>query len=151
MNAETATADDLLGLDVIDAQGNYLGIVDKVFIDPIHIELTGISVDKGFLNKGLAIGKSYIKRITKVAIFLSVTPAVTIKGMQVFSSDAKNIGVVQEVILEQDKNRIRSILVKTRRGTHTIQPKQIATIGMNVLLNQPESAVINITQNSSNL
>ena len=57
---EAVTSDDILGKDVIDADGKFIGVTEKVFIHPNNLDFIGIEVDKGFLRKGLSIGKDYI-------------------------------------------------------------------------------------------
>ena len=42
------TSDDLLGKDVIDLGGKFIGISEKVLIDPDSLDFIGIGVDKGF-------------------------------------------------------------------------------------------------------
>ncbi|NOZ81400.1 MAG: PRC-barrel domain containing protein [DPANN group archaeon] len=132
----TITSDDVLGKDVIDPDGAFLGIIEKLHIDPRTLEIVGITIDKGFLKKGLFIGRGYIQKITKFAVFLSIRPAYDVKGMAVFDTQGKKVGTVREVILVGQQNRIRSLIVQSRiLRKHFIVPRDfIDTISRSVFL-----------------
>ena len=53
--SETITSDDILGKEVIDAEGGFVGVVENVIIDPENVEIIGISIDNGLLKKGLLV------------------------------------------------------------------------------------------------
>ncbi|MCA9485684.1 MAG: PRC-barrel domain-containing protein [Nanoarchaeota archaeon] len=137
-NLENAiTSDDILGKDVVDVGGNFIGVVDKVLIDPKKLDLIGIEVDKGFLKKGLSIGKGYIKRVTDKVVFLNIKVAFEIKGMLVFDNLGAKIGSVSEVKLVGNRNKIGRLFVRQGIGKELIeiQAELIETIGHNVMLN----------------
>src|SRR3989344_8029989 len=94
------TTDDMLGKEVIDTAGAFLGVVDKVFIDPKKVSIMGISIDKGFLKKGFHLGKEYIREITPHAVFLNIRPSLTLKGLWVFDVQGRKLGKVIEVSTE---------------------------------------------------
>jgi len=129
------TSDDILGKNVIDPDGNFIGVAEKILVDSLTIEIQGIAIDKGFLSRGLVIGKEYIERVTPHAIFLKEVSVVTFRGMQVFDSFGKLVGVVTSVTLIDGKNIIESLSVKTKKTTLTIPQSQINLIGKNVILN----------------
>lgn len=128
------TSDDVLGKEVIDAKGEFLGVVESLFIDPETVEVAGIAIDKGLLKKGLIIGKSYIKNIAPHAVFLNIQPAYNLKGMIVFDSEGKKIGAVREVQIHGTKNEIENLVVKSSLGEITIPAEYIKHIGDNVFL-----------------
>lgn len=107
------TSDDLLGKDVIDSEGKFIGVSEKVLIDSEDLELIGIEIDKGFFKKGYSLGKEYVSRVTPFAIFLSIQIAYDLKGKIVFDKNGKEIGKVIDVILAEGKNVIKSIVVST--------------------------------------
>jgi len=106
------TSDDILGKEVIDLDGRFIGVVEKVLIDPIDLDFIGIEVDKGFLKKGLSIGKSYIDRISEVAVFLKIKVVYEIKGMTVFDKMGGIIGTVSDIELWGEKNKIKNIYIR---------------------------------------
>ena len=130
------TSDELLGKDVIDGKGDFIGVVEKVFIDSKTLDFAGISVDKGFLRRSFVIGSGYIRKITKYAVFLKTSIVFQIRSMSVFDRDGKKIGIVKNVILNGSKNSIREVIVRTRLlKTITIPRAYIETLGSNLILN----------------
>ncbi|MDP3882132.1 MAG: PRC-barrel domain-containing protein [Nanoarchaeota archaeon] len=107
------TSDDLLGKDVIDADGSVIGVAEKIFIDPNSLDFIGISVDKGFLKQGLVIGKDYIERVTAHVIFLRIKVVSEIKNMKVFDRNGVLIGRIREVELQGQKNEIASLIISS--------------------------------------
>lgn len=109
------TSEDLLGKDVIDPSGTFVGVADILYLDPKSLEFIGISVDKGFLRTGLVIGAEYIREVTAHAVLLNTRPVFRIKGMSVFDAHGKKLGTVKEVVLSQSKNEIEELLVATSK------------------------------------
>ncbi len=132
---EAVTSDDLLGKDVIDADGKFIGVAEKVFIHPSTLDFMGIEVDKGFLRRGLSIGKDYIERIAKHAVFLKIRVAFEIRGMNVFSRLGENLGKVTNVELIGYKNEIKAIQIKHEGKNVLIPLNYIVKIGEGVFLN----------------
>lgn len=131
------TSDDLLGKNVIDIEGASIGVSDKIYIDTKTIEFIGISVDKGFLQSGLLIGKEHIERITSYAIFLKVRPAILLKNLSVFDVNGKKVGTVDQVIQEGNKNSLQTLIVKTSMFKKLeIPSSEIKEIGQGILLNR---------------
>src|SRR3989338_8769014 len=134
------TTEEILGKDVLDIEGNLVGIVDKIFIDPISLDFVGISVDKGFIRRGLTIGKNYISKIAKHAVFLKIRVAYETKGMTVFDRDGKVVGVVTSIDLYGSKNKIKNLHVKTgfinslTNNELVIPYTSVKEIGENIIL-----------------
>ena len=136
------TSDDILGKNVIDKDGTTVGIVEKVLIDPIKLDFIGLEVDKGFLKKGLSIGKSYIDKITEHAVFLKIDIVLELKGLSVFDKDGKKVGKISKVELWGNKNKIHALYIK--RGLVKeikIPANLIKTIGYSVMLNISEDKI----------
>lgn len=134
------TSEDILGKDVIDAEGAFIGVAEKVFIDQKFMNFLGISIDKGIIRSGLTIGKSYIDRIANHAIFLKITVVYDIKGKLVFDKDGKKVGTVSSIDICGRKNKIKKIYVKPNfhlfsfKKEIIILRRYIKNIGDNVLL-----------------
>jgi len=138
--SKTLTSEDLLGKDVIDFDGTIVGVVEKVLIDPKSLDFVGISIDKGFLKKGLTIGRSYIDEIKEHAVFLKIRVSYEFKGKIVFDSEGRVVGRVSSLELYDNMNGIVSLVV--RKGNLIFQGKEILipakyvkNIGENVMLN----------------
>ncbi len=144
----TITSDDILGKEVIDSEGAFLGIVEKIHFTA-KVELVGISIDRGFLKKGFSIGIGYINRVTPYALFLNIRPSFLLKGMQVFDNEGANVGVVQEVVLREGTNALDFVFVRIGLGKRIrIQEQLINEIGEGVFLNQSKSALMASLSNS---
>ncbi len=139
------TSEDILGKDVIDAEGSFIGIAEKVFIDPKFLDFIGISVDKGLIRSGLTIGKNYIDKIASHAIFLKIRVVYDIKGKLVFDKDGEKVGTVSSIDLCGEKNKLKNIYVKPNfflfsfKDKIVIPEEYIANIGDNVILNVAKS------------
>ncbi len=140
---EAITSDDVLGKDVIDADGRFIGIVEKVFIHPDKLDFVGISVDKGFLKKGFSIGKDLIARVATHALFLKISVSYEIKGMNVFDKDGKEIGKVTGIALIGSGNEIDAIDVYSDKGKLRVHSKYIDRAGYNIILNASEEDIRN--------
>lgn len=133
------TSDDVLGKEVIDVEGEFIGVAEKLHIDPTLVEIVGISIDKGFLKKGLIVGKDYIDRVTPHAIFLKISPSYKLKGMIVFDSEGKKIGNVIQIELNNSTNRVKNLLVRTGVSKKVfIDAGYIDRVGENIILNEKE-------------
>lgn len=146
------TSEDVLGKDVIDPRGTFIGVTDKLLLSPETMEVLAISVDKGFLKKGLVIGIGHIKQVTPHAVLLATTPASQIRGMAVFCSEGTKAGTVESVVLEENSNAIQFLRVKTGTfGGHISIPQTaIEYIESNVMLNtNPEELKYVLKQQES--
>ena len=137
--SKTLTSEDLLGKDVIDFNSTVIGVVEKVLIDPKTLDFVGISIDKGFLKKGITIGRNYIEEIKEHAVFLKIRVSYEVKGKFVFDSEGKMVGRVSSVDLYENMNKIVSLMVRKNSllfsGKQMIIPSRyIRTIGENVML-----------------
>jgi sporulation protein YlmC with PRC-barrel domain len=128
------TSEDVLGKDVIDVKGAFIGVSSALHLDPKSLQVLGLSVDKGFLRKGLVIGADYIKEITPHAVFLSVRPAFQLKGMKVFDSEGSVVGTVHEVTLEDERNEVLALIVKRGSKELVIPANLISSVEDNVFL-----------------
>ena len=139
--SKAITSEDILGKEVIDAEGAFIGVAEKVFIDPKYLDFIGIAVDKGLIRSGLTIGKSYIDKIEDHAIFLKIRVVYDIKGKLVFDKDGKKVGTVSSIDLYGSKNKLKNIYVRPYSFLFSFGEKivisedYIDTIGDNVILN----------------
>lgn len=140
------TTDDLLGKEIIDSEGGFIGVAEKVFIDPKDFDFIGVGIDKGFLKKGLAIGRNYIDKITEYAVFLNITVSLEVRGMRVFDSDGKDLGVVSDVELTGNTNKINALGIKQGLfGKRIIIPyNYVEKVGDGVILNVAKKEVLGL-------
>ena len=131
------TSEDILGKNVIDSNGRFLGVSDKLYIEPKTMLVLGISVDKGFLRKGMIIATSYVREVAKHAIFLNIEPLFLLKGKEVFDCHGDEVGKVTDVESVRDTNKIAAIKV----GQIRIPWRDIDVIGENIILSIPTKKI----------
>ena len=130
------TSDDLLGKDVIDCDGEIIGVSTKIHIDNRTKQITGLTIDQGFMKPDLYIGLEYVKTFGVDSILLKTSPKSKIRGLNVLSSCGKKIGVVSDVISIGKTNRIKGIKVKENAFSKhfIIRSRDIKEIGYSVIL-----------------
>ena len=140
------TSDDILGKDIIDSEGGFIGIAEKVFIDPNDFDFIGIGIDKGFLRKGLAIGRNYIEKITEFAVFLNIKISLEIMGLNVFDSNGKDLGVISDVELVENTNKINALGIKySLFGKKIIIPYDyVEKVGYSVILKVRKEEILSL-------
>ena len=140
--AGSITSDDILGKEVIDNEGEFIGVVEKLHLTP-SVEVVGITIDRGFLKREMTVGKGYIERVTPYALFLNIRPAFLLKGMLVYDSDGGRVGRVTDIALEGKSNNIQSLVVNVgKRGSRkkiAIAIGSVSSIAQNILLNKKKS------------
>ncbi len=139
MESKTITSDDILGKDVVDVDGEIIGVVQQIRIDKESKKIVGILVDQGFMKPDLYIGLDFVKNFGVDTIFLSQSPRPKIKGLDVYDRNGKKIGHVHDVIEKQ--NVILGIVLKKSQISrrYLIKRKYIKVIGFNIVLKVPES------------
>ncbi|MFC1648599.1 PRC-barrel domain-containing protein [Nanoarchaeota archaeon] len=130
----TITSDDVLGKDVIDSEGEFIGIVEGLHLHPEKTEVVGIAVDKGFLRRGFALGKDHIKRVTRHAVMLNTSLVFKYKGMTVFDVEGKRLGKVIGMELKDSENKVKNILMKRGLKKVTIPSNLIKSADNNIFL-----------------
>jgi sporulation protein YlmC with PRC-barrel domain len=134
----SVTAEDILGKDVIDASGMVVGVSERLYIDPKTLDIIGLSVDKGFLQKGFVVGKNYIKEVTTHAVLLTIRPSILLKGKIVLDKKGKKVGKVKAVELSNGTNTIAALIVSSGfLGLRKIRvpAEQVEKKEQNIILN----------------
>ena len=68
------TSDDILGKQALDPDGGILGTVIKLHISNKTKQMTGITIDLGFMRPDLYVGINYVKHFGIDAILLNKVP-----------------------------------------------------------------------------
>ncbi|MDO8459676.1 MAG: PRC-barrel domain-containing protein [Nanoarchaeota archaeon] len=143
---KSITSEDILGKDVIDAEGAFIGVAEKVLIDQKSMDFIGISIDKGLIRSGITIGKSYIDKIADHAIFLKIRVVYDIKGKLVFDKDGKKMGTVSSIDIYGKKNKIKNIYMKPI--SHSFFFKKIIVISADYIETIGDNVILNVTMNN---
>jgi uncharacterized protein YrrD len=129
------TSDDILGKDAIDIDGDILGIVMKLHISKKDKKILGITIDQGFMKPDLYVGIEHIKNFGKDTIFLTRIHYEKYKGLEVISHNGERIGVVQDILLEN--NLLKKIIISKSiftKKNEEIELKFIEEIGSRIIL-----------------
>lgn len=115
------TTDDIMGKEAVDPEGSILGVVIKIHVNESSKQVTGITIDEGFMRPDLFVGIEYIKYFGIDAVLLNKVPAERFKGLRVLTSAGKQIGLVKDVVMQ--KTRVEKIIINM--GTRTILAKKM--------------------------
>ena len=135
---EIITSDDILGKEAVDPDGDILGVVVKLHIDKLKRQITGITVDQGFMKPDLFIGLDYVKYFGIDAVLLSKTPEEKFKGLDVLTIHGEHLGKVNSY--RMDKNILKSLIIKSTNKNYFdsksvhIPASEIKEIGNSVIL-----------------
>lgn len=130
------TSDDILGKDVIDSDGDIIGVSSKLHIDSRSKLIVGITIDQGFMKPDLYVGLEYVKTLGVDSLLLKSSPKSKIKGLDVLDSKGKKVGFVGDVLSIGRSNRFKGIVVKQSRFSKgfVVKSKCIKEIGFSVIL-----------------
>ena len=135
------TSDEILGTEAIDSEGDFLGIVMKLHLDPVHKTILGISIDPGLWKPDLYIGIDFVKQFGVDAIFLSTIPDSKYKSIPVFTYEGKKIGSILNISI--GKNKLREIKIQINptwrnffrsRQTFSLTDSSIHELGHSLVL-----------------
>lgn len=133
-NKDLITSDQILGKEVVNSEGDIIGIVERLHIHKTQKQIIGLTIDEGFMKPNLFIGIENIKLFGVDTIFLNTTPSIKFKGLKVFNKQGELVGTVQEVVSTPRSSKIKEIIIKHKFKTETIAAKAIKSIGVNVIL-----------------
>lgn len=128
------TSDDILGKDVIDTDGQVLGVAQQLRIDKGSKKILGIIVDQGFMKADLFVGLQFISNFGVDTVFLNTTPKPKLKGLKVYGRFGEKAGYIFNV--EEENNELLAIYVRRFifGKCYKISSKEIMTIGYSVIL-----------------
>ena len=129
------TSDDILGKEAVDPEGHMLGIVVKLHIDRKSKDITGITIDQGFIKSDLYVGIDLVSRFGIDAVFLKRIPYDKYKGIPIITHKGEEIGKVYNIKLFRGK--IQEVTARKQvysKETFNISAKHIAIIGNSLVL-----------------
>ncbi|MCB9361978.1 PRC-barrel domain-containing protein [Candidatus Woesearchaeota archaeon] len=138
MKEAIITADDIVGKEAVDPHGAVLGVVVKLHIDTRSKQITGITVDLGFLKPDLFVGIDYIHHFGVDAVLLNKVPAERFRNMRVIAVDGTEIGHVKDVVLEDSVITQLTVIPLHKKAfskvLYHIPVSEIKEIGASVIL-----------------
>lgn len=134
--AETLDVKTVVGNRVLSKNGEVLGKVREVRMDPDGRTIQGIIV-KGIplLTRKLYIAEHYIGRITDKAVILRIDPISMYIGRAVVSADGKKVGKVISAERVKTSNELKYFEVRRRPWkVVSIDAKEFAKLGTSLIL-----------------
>lgn len=130
------TSDDILGKDVIDSDGEIIGVSTKIHIDNKNKLIIGLTIDQGFMKPDLYIGLEYIRTFGVDSILLKTSPKSKLRHLNVLDNYGKKIGYVVDVVSLGKTNRFKGIAVKEKpiSKPFMVKSSDIKEIGYSVIL-----------------
>ncbi len=133
------TSDDILGKDVIDKKGRYIGVLSILHIEKDAKTITGISIDTGFMRPTVYVGINMINNFGVDAVYISHTPGSRYLGLKVFDKYGVYVGKVRKT--RYKKNLVSHITVKRLFYKVELDVHYVNTLGCNILLNLEKKEV----------
>jgi sporulation protein YlmC with PRC-barrel domain len=137
------TSDDILGKDVIDTDGEVIGVSTKIHIDNKNKQIVGLTIDQGFMKPDLYIGLGYVRTFGVDTIMLSTSPKSKIRGLKVLDNSGEKIGWVIDVMSVGKTNKIKGVKIKQKTFSKPfmIQSKDIEEVGYSIILRKGWSKI----------
>lgn len=127
----------LLGSKVLAKNGENIGFLDAIFLDPKELCIKAIQINKGLLKYNHYIGRKYIEQLGPKGVILKILPLEDLIGKKVFDASVKEIGKVVDIKKVEGANKLISISVSSGIGKDNIiiLTGDIKEIGESILLN----------------
>jgi sporulation protein YlmC with PRC-barrel domain len=141
---QLVTANGIIGNKVIALNGDHIGKIDDLYINPKDLNVEAVKVNKGILKCDLYVGKNYINRLDGDAALLNITPLEEIVGKDVYDSNGKKIGTVWKVKSIGATNKLVSIVVSQEdcKIDLDISEDKVKSVGESILLKAPLEEII---------
>jgi sporulation protein YlmC with PRC-barrel domain len=137
-NIENIVVDrSLLGSNVFAKNGEKIGFLDAIFVDPEQLCIKAIQVNKGLTKYNHYIGCNYIEKLGPDGIILNILPLEDLIGKKVYDYNGKDVGKVVDTKKVKGTNKLISLIASPGIGKDNIiiLAGDIKTVGESVLLN----------------
>lgn len=126
----------LAGKKVLSKEGEKLGDIEDILIDPVTFAVGGVKTKRGMTSFPRYFGGDYIKSIGKEGIILDIVPVDRHIGKKVFSPEGTLIGKVRDVKRGMPTNKLFSIIIdaENHTGDIIVEKNQIESIAENIIL-----------------
>ena len=139
------TSDDILGKDVIDIEGNSIGIVTIMHIDKKTKSIVGVSVDTGFMKPQVFVGIDLIKNFGIDAVYISKTPSSRYIGMSVYDIYGNYVGKVDHLEFSEKSQTVQRVVVSIGMMRSVVLiTRHLKNIGRGIILKIPKEEVFEI-------
>jgi sporulation protein YlmC with PRC-barrel domain len=126
----------LLGSNVYAKNGENIGFLDAIFVDPEELCIKAIQVNKGLLKYDHYIGSNYIEKLGPDGIILNILPLEDFIDKKVYDSKGKDVGKVVNTKKVKGTNKLISLYISPGVGKDIviILAEDIKEVGESILL-----------------
>jgi sporulation protein YlmC with PRC-barrel domain len=127
----------ILGRKVLAKNGEKIGDVAGLYIDPKKLTIEGIRVDKGVFKFDHYIGNNYIETVSDKGVILNITPLDEFVGKKAIDSAGKELGKIKQIKRIGPTNEPLSFVISRGIGKDdlVIKEDQVKEMGEAVMLN----------------
>ncbi len=127
----------IIGKKVLASNGKDLGTIMEIRLDSQTLNLDGIEMDRGFFGTDTFIGRKYISSLSRDGAVLNMNPVTDYKGLKVFDSSGKSVGIVKEVRTDGATNDISALVVGTGLLSNDVvfSKSDVKDVGESIMLN----------------
>ncbi|MFW6013731.1 MAG: hypothetical protein ACOCQG_01020 [Candidatus Nanoarchaeia archaeon] len=126
------TSDDVLGKDVIDSMGRYIGILSVLHIKKDTKALKGISIDTGFMKPSVYVGINKIMNLGIDAIYIKYTPGSRYLDLKVFDKKGGYVGKV--IKTDYEGTIVKRIILRSGFHKLVLDVDHISVLGRNIII-----------------
>lgn len=126
----------LIGSTVYAKNGERIGTVKDLYINPKNFKIKWITIDKGIFKFDHMIESNYIESIGSKGIILNIIPLEDLVDKTVIDRRGEEIGKIKEINKDEPTNNLISMTVSRGIGKKdfSIKPKDIKSIGKSIIL-----------------
>lgn len=136
-NMENIVVDrSLLGANVFAKNGEKIGFLDAIFVDPEEFCIRAIQVNKGLLKYNHYIGSNYIDKLGPDGIILNILPLEELIGKKVYDDKGKDVGNIVDTKKVKGTNKLISLIISPGidKDNLIVLAEDINTVGESILL-----------------
>ena len=117
---QTINDSALIGKQVIGKDGERIGEVCGIYLDPKNLTLEAIRVNSGLFSYDHYIGRNFIDQLTPEGVMLTFTPSTEFVGKEVYTANGKKLGIVKEVRRIGPANEFVNFVISKGNGDQDV-------------------------------
>jgi sporulation protein YlmC with PRC-barrel domain len=138
---QTINDSALIGKRVLSKDGEPIGEVCGIYLDPHNLSLEAIRVNSGLFSYDHYIGRNFISELTSQGVILTFSPSTEFVGKEVYDINGKKLGIVKEVRRIGPANEFVNFVISKNQDEQDliVGETDIKEIGDIIELNIPSS------------
>lgn len=117
---QTINDSALIGKRVLGKDGEPIGEVCGIYLDPHNLTLEAIRVNSGLFSYDHYIGRNFISELSPEGVILTFTPSKEFVGKEVYNTSGKKLGIIKEVRKIGPANEFVSFVIHNNSDEHDL-------------------------------